>query len=231
MENQVDLVVFGANGRTGLRVVRQAIDKGHKVTAAVRRPGEFPIADRVRVVRADALDADSVASAVRGHDAVISALGGTYTRKPVSIFSDGIGNIVEAMTAQGIRRLVCVSSVCVAGRPAPGETLLFRLVLMPILLRLGRTAYADLGRMETIVRDSGLDWTIIRASGLFDDTRITDYTLAPSSIPGRYTSRADLADALLRAATENRNIGGRVDLVTTQGTPRLRDAFRRGRSS
>ncbi|MFI9508113.1 NAD(P)-dependent oxidoreductase [Nocardia sp. NPDC052566] len=212
------LVVFGANGRTGRHVVRQAIDRGHTVTAAIRRPDEFPFtAPGLRVVRADALDGETVTDAVTGHDAVISALGGTYTRKPVSVFSRGMGNITNAMTAQGIRRLVCVSSVCVAGKAAPGETAIFRLLLLPILLELGRTAYRDMHRMEDIARNSGLDWTIVRASGLVDGTRITDYTVAPSSIAGRYTSRADLADALLREATENRNVDACIDVVTTAG--------------
>ncbi|MFI6041005.1 NAD(P)-dependent oxidoreductase [Nocardia sp. NPDC051321] len=222
-------VVFGASGPTGLQVVQQAIDKGYEVTAAVRRPDEFPLtAPSLQVVRVDALDAESVENAVAGQDAVISILGGKYTMKPVSIFSEGLGNILPAMATHNVKRLVCVSSVCVPGKAAPGETFLFRAALLPILRTLGRTAYFDMGRMEEIVRNSGLDWTIVRASGLFDGTRVTDYTIAASSIPGRYTSRADLADALLREVTENRNVKATVDVVTTEGVPRLTDSFRRG---
>ncbi|MCM6778713.1 NAD(P)H-binding protein [Nocardia sp. CDC159] len=223
--------VFGAAGRTGLHVVKQALDKGHTVTAAVRRPEEFPFTDPgLQVVRADARDIDSVERAVVGHDAVISVLGGTYTRKPVSVFSEGLGCMIKAMTTHDVRRLVCVSSVCVAGKAAPGETFMFRTVLLPLLLTLGRTAYYDMGRMEHLVRNSGLDWTIVRASGLFDGSRITNYTIAPSSIPGRYTSRVDLADALVREAAENRNVGRCVDVVTIEGTPRPTDVFRRDRN-
>ncbi|MEV0759036.1 NAD(P)H-binding protein [Nocardia sp. NPDC050435] len=223
------IVVFGASGPTGLQVVRQALTRNQQVTAAVRRPGEFPVTDPLlRVVRTDARDGDAVAAALAGSDAVISILGGSYTWKPVSIFTDGVGNILRAMRLHGVRRLVCVSSVCVAGTAAPGETLLFRTLLLPALRTLGRTAYADMARMEDAVRGSGLDWTIVRASGLFDGAASTDYTLAPSSIPGRYTARADLADALLSTTLENRFLGACVDVVTTTGTPRLTDAFRRG---
>ncbi|NNH70807.1 NAD(P)H-binding protein [Nocardia uniformis] len=222
------IAVFGANGPTGINVIRQAIGRGQQVTAAVRRPDDFPFTDpSLRVVRADARDTTSVTRAVTGHDALISVLGGTYTLKPVSIFTEGVGNIMGAMTVAGVKRLVCVSSVCVAGTAAPGETFVFRTLLLPILLTLGRTAYADMRRMEADVKNSDLDWTIVRASGLFDGTAITDYTMAPSSIPGRYTSRADLADALLREAIENTNVGGCVDVITTTGTPRLTDSFRR----
>ncbi|MFD4433816.1 NAD(P)-dependent oxidoreductase [Nocardia sp. NPDC058497] len=221
------IVVFGASGPTGLNVVRQAIDRGQQVTAAVRRPGDFAIADPLlRVVRTDARDSDSVAQAIAGHDAVISVLGGSYTLEPVSIFTEGVGNIMRAMELHGVRRLVCVSSVCVAGTAAPGETFLFRAVLLPVMLTLGRTAYADMGRMEAAVRNSGLDSTIVRASGLFDGTTITDYTLAPSGVPGRYTSRVDLADALLDVTLENKFVGACVDVVTSAGTPRLTDTFR-----
>lgn len=224
------LAVFGASGPTGLQVVRQALGKDFEVSAAVRRPEAFPLSSpRMRVVRTDALDYESVERAVAGNEAVISVLGGTYTRKPVSIFSAGVGNIMRAMTTHGLQRLVCVSSVCVAGKAAPGETLAFRMVLLPIMQTLGRTAYADMRRMEDSLRASDLDWTIVRASGLFDGDRITDYTVAPSSIPGRYTCRADLADALIREATENRNVRACVDVITDRNrgsdgasTPRSR---------
>ncbi|MFD4354160.1 NAD(P)-dependent oxidoreductase [Nocardia sp. NPDC058518] len=222
------IVVFGASGPTGLNVVRQAVGRGQQVTAAVRRPDDFPISDPLlQVVRTDARDSDSVAATIAGQDAVISVLGGNYTLKPVSIFTEGVGNIVRAMALHSVRRLACVSSVCVAGTAAPGETFLFRTALLPAMLALGRTAYADMGRMEVAVRNSGLDWTIVRASGLFDGATITDYTLAPSSIPGRYTSRMDLADALLDATLENKFVDTCVDVITSVGTPRLTDGFRR----
>lgn len=226
------LVVFGANGRTGAQVVKQAIAQGHNVVAAVRRPDALDFtAPRLDVVRADARDIDSTMRAIAESDAVISVLGTTYTTKPITLFSEGIGNITKAMTTHGISRLACVSSVCVTGEPAPGETLLFRTVLLPLLLRAGRTAYHDLRRMEDIVRGSGLDWTIIRASGLFNSTRVTDYTVSPTSIPGRYTSRADLADALLRTITIQEYAGTTLDVITTEGTPSFRNKLRRNTSS
>ena len=58
--------------------------------------------------------------------------------------------------------------------------------------------YADMERMETLVRNSHLDWTIVRASGLFETPAVTDYQVAEDHIRGQFTSRADLADCMLQ---------------------------------
>lgn len=231
------LVVFGANGPTGRLVTRRALDEGHAVTAVTRHPGAFPIADPgLRVAGADALDAAAVREAVTGHDGVISALGVPYTRQPVSVFSDTARNIVAAMRRAGVRRLVCVTSIGVIGTAAPGENFLFRTLIVPALLWLGRPLYEDARRMEDIVRAADLDWTIIRPSGLFDGTAVTGYrvAVAPRRLPGMFTSRADLADALLREAVDDRHVRACIEVITTQGTPGylrvfLKEALRIGR--
>lgn len=66
---------------------------------------------------------------------------------------------------------------------------------------------------------------MIRPAGLFDGTTVTSYSLAPRRLPGRFTSRVDLADALVRAATEGRHVGEAVDLVTTEGAPTFARMF------
>lgn len=222
------LVVFGANGPTGRLVTQRALDDGHAVTAVTRHPRAFPLADPgLRVAGADALDAAAVAEVVAGHDRVISALGIPYTRQPVSVFSDSARNIVAAMRRHGLRRLVCVTSIGVHGSAAPGESLFFRTVIGPVLLWLGRPLYEDARRMEEIVRDSDLDWTIIRPSGLFDAAAVTGYrvAVAPQRLPGMFTSRADLADALLREAVDDRHVRACIEVITTQGTPSYLSVF------
>lgn len=70
------LLVFGATGGTGGRLVQQALQQGHVVTAFARDPSKMPLVhDNLRVVRGDILDAESVEIAVAGQDAVLSALG------------------------------------------------------------------------------------------------------------------------------------------------------------
>jgi len=137
------------------------------------------------------------------------------------VYSRGAANIVAAMARHGVRRLVCVTSTTVGAETAPGESLLGRTVLLPILRRVvGRTLYDDMQRMEEIVRRSDLDWTIVRPGGLFDtDAPTGDYEVGPPPHRGRVTSRADLADALIREATEYRHPRATVEVITRSGTP------------
>ncbi|NTU78772.1 MAG: SDR family oxidoreductase [Chloroflexales bacterium] len=129
------------------------------------------------------------------------------------------------MLDHSLRRLVCVSSLGVSPEVPPSETFLFRTVIGPYLLRLGRTVYEDMRRMEAIVRQSGLDWTIIRPAGLFDSPVVTDYQVATRRMRGRFTSRTDLADALVRAAVDHRHVGSTIEIVTTAGTPSFTSMF------
>ncbi|PXX61788.1 putative NADH-flavin reductase [Nocardia tenerifensis] len=222
------LVVFGANGQTGRLIVKQALAAGHDVTAAVRRPHEFPLqGTSLRVEQADAMNVDAVDRVVAGQEAVISALGGAgYTKEQVSIYSQGIANIIKAMTAHNVRRLACVSTTAVTFQTPPGEDLVHR-ILFKLLIRMGRTVYEDNARMEENVRGSDLDWTIIRAAGLFDRDTRTDYEIRTPGRPGHYTARIDLADALIRAVVENRHAGQVIEAITTEGTPTVLDIVRK----
>ncbi|MBB6348182.1 SDR family oxidoreductase [Nonomuraea muscovyensis] len=220
------LVIFGANGPTGRLATTQALAEGHPVTAVTRHPEAFPISHpALDVVKADALDPVAVDRAVDGRDAVISTLGVPYGSEAPTTMSESARNIVEAMAVHGIRRLVCVTSTGVPMRPPPGETLVYRKVVVPLLLRMGRPLYEDAGRMEEIVAGTDLDWTVIRPSGLFDAHAVTDYTVGPPQMIGRFTSRRDLADALIREAVEDRNVRSIVEVITTEGTPSLYRVF------
>ncbi|WP_188192096.1 NAD(P)-dependent oxidoreductase [Nonomuraea sp. SYSU D8015] len=220
------LVIFGANGPTGRLATAQALAEGHTVTAVTRHPEAFPFDDpALHVAKADALDPEAVERATAGHDAVISTLGVPYGSEAPTTFSVSIKNITEVMTAHGIRRLVCVTSTGVPMKPPPGETLLYRKVIVPLLLRMGRPLYEDARRMEEIVARTGLDWTVIRPSGLFDGPAVTAYTVGPPQMVGRFTSRRDLADALIREAVDNRNVRSVVEVITTDGTPSVYRVF------
>ncbi len=100
---------------------------------------------------------------------MLSTLGVPFTREPVNTYSKGTANIVAAMQSSGVTRLVVVSST--GAYPAPGRTgapFALRLFEPVITKTIGKTVYDDIRRMESVVRDSDLDWTIVRPSGLFD---------------------------------------------------------------
>ncbi|ADI06794.1 NmrA family protein [Streptomyces bingchenggensis BCW-1] len=223
------LAIFGANGPTGRQATEQAIAEGHTVTAVTRRPESFPLSDpRLRVVGADVLDSGAVERTVAGQDAVISTLGVPYGRSPVTVYSGGMAHITRAMTEHGVRRLVCVSSTVLFETPAPGEGLFFRKVLEPFIVRfVGRTVYDDMRRMEEVVSESEHEWTVIRPAGLFDAHAVSDYRVSASRLPGRFTSRADLGNALLRQAVDGHHVRAFIDVRTTEGVPSFLDVIRK----
>jgi len=129
------------------------------------------------------------------------------------------------MKAHGVPRLACVSSREVSTEEAPGERLFYRKVLDPYLRSMGRTLYEDMRRLEAIVRDSGLDWTIIPPAGLFDGSSVTEYLVTQERLAGRFTSRADLANALLREVVDDGHVRAVLHVLTTEGVPSFRQVF------
>ncbi|MFV8165431.1 NAD(P)-dependent oxidoreductase [Mycobacterium sp. 134] len=222
------IVIFGANGATGRLLTRRALDAGHTVVAVTRHPGQFPIADAaLTVAEADVRDAAAVTSVIDGADAVLSALGVTFTMDPVDTYSVGVGNIVTAMRATGVDRLAVVSSTAIADYPGRTDTPFALRVVQPVISRIfGRTLYADMRRMEDIVAGSGLDWTIVRPSGLFDLPDVTQYVAGRRDPVGAFTSRTDLADYLLQLA-ESPETGATVTISTTVDTPSMWQLLRR----
>lgn len=215
------LVVFGANGPTGRLLTGQALDDGHEVAAVTRRPGTFPLHHgRLEVVGADVLDREAVDTVVAGRDAVLSTLGVPAGRAPITTYSRGTSHIVAAMHRHGVRCLGVVSSTGVDPRPYSDGGLLFNRVLLPFVTRvLGRTLYDDMARMEQLVRDSALDWTIVRPSGLFHLPSVTDYTVVEGHADGRFTARVDLAASMLALLDDDRHVRRTVGVVTTVDNP------------
>lgn len=193
------LTVFGATGGTGTQVVQQALDAGHDVTAVARHPAHITLRhERLDILRGDVLDPSSVEEAVFAQDAVVSCIGATTREQPITLYSAGMRNILRAMRADGVQRLLCISAnPLVVG---DGDVLLDRVVLKPIVRAIFKASYADLARMEDEVRVSGLEWTILRPPRLTDRPRTGHYRIAFNrNLPrGRFISRADLADAIVK---------------------------------
>lgn len=228
----MDLAVFGANGPTGRLVVQQALAAGHQVTAVTRQPDTYPLTSpHLAVVSADVTDPEGVARALTGVQAVISTFGVPYGRRAITVYSRGIATIARAMADQGIARLVCVSSTTVATGDAPGKALFWRKALIPFLRHgIGRTLYDDMARMEEVVQHSDRDWTIVRPAGLFNaDKPTADYQVATGRLTGGITSRADLAETLVREATAPQHSRAIIEVITRSGTPSpltfLKEAF------
>ncbi|MFJ8762633.1 NAD(P)-dependent oxidoreductase [Streptomyces cyaneofuscatus] len=192
------LTVFGATGGVGQEVVGQALAAGHEVTVVVRDPARLPEAFDARaphgVVPLD--DPAAVRAAVAGRDAVLSGLG-SRSRKANGVAERLTGRIVDAMEAEGVRRLLVVSAVPVGPVPA-GEPLVDRLARKAIGAVLA-DLYADLARMEAALELSATDWTSVRPPKLTDGpcTGVYRAVVGGAPVSSRSISRADVAHAML----------------------------------
>jgi putative NADH-flavin reductase len=228
------LVIFGANGPTGQLLTQQALAEGHTVTAITRHPELFSLLhEHLQVMKGDVFDGAAVDAAVTGQDAVLSTLGVPFSRKPIMVYSQGIAHIIEAMKRHNVRRLICVSSSATNPHDGTQNGFLFEKILQPIITNtIGKTMYDDMRRMETLVMDSDLDWTIVRPSGLFHTPAVTDYQAAEAFVSGTFTSRADLADCILRQVSDKRYLRKPVAVTTSSVKPNLfsflgKEAFQR----
>jgi uncharacterized protein YbjT (DUF2867 family) len=227
----MNITVFGANGGTGRLLVAAALDAGHSVSAMTRHPDDFPIHhDNLAVIAGDVLMPADASKAIADADAVLSTLGVPYGRKPITLYSRGIAVIIDSMERLGVRRLACVSSSATDHQFARRDTgggFFFERVLKPIIENtMGKTLYEDMRRMEKLVRDSDLDWTIVRPSGLFATATVTDYATAENFLPQRFTARADLADFLLRQATESDFVRKAAAIATLSPQPSVIELIR-----
>ncbi len=204
------LTIVAATGGIGRQVLEQAVAAGHDVTAVVRSPEKLS-GEPVRVVAADLAAADPavLVSAVEGADAVLSGLGARSSAE-AGVAWRGTQAIVQAMRATGVRRIVVVSAAPIGTVPSPGhpkptkhdpgDGFFMRHLSGPLVTAALRKHYADLARMEDVLRDSGLDWTVVRPPRLTDKPLTGTYRTAyGQNLRGGFlVSRADVAHLMLR---------------------------------
>ena len=198
------VLVVGATGGTGRELVAQALERGYFVTAFARDPARLSIDPhpRLGVARGDVMDFASVDEAVRGHDAVLSALGHRRYYSPARVLSEGTRNILRAMESHGTRRFVCETALGI-GDSAGRMGLYYTLFVIPFVLPL---YYWDKARQERLVAESRTSWVIVRPGALSHGprrgvrrhgARVGSY-LATQSIP-----RADVAAFMLDQLTDD----------------------------
>ena len=209
------LFVIGANGKTGTEILDLARMRGHAVTAFVRSPEKLRLAVAqgaeaagwLTVVRGDPRRPESIAAALPGHDAVLSAIG-PHPRealRPSTLLTDCARATVAAMRASGIARLAIVSAAVLF----PEKGLYFA------FFRWLTTYHArDLRAMEQIIQASGLAWTIARPPRL---TKSPDasFIAVPDALPAgsRAMSFRSVAAFMLDAVERQSHVAEVVGLA------------------
>ena len=209
----MNVLVVGASRGSGRAVVRALVEEGHTVTAFARSASTTDFGEDVRTVDGDVMNADAVAKAMVGQDAVVVTLGISdnpirvrLTRRATTaldVRSAGTRQVAEAMAAQGVRRLLVQTTYGLgdsfARLPLTWKAI-FRLVLKPQI--------EDSSRQEEIVRASGLDWTLVRPVSLTDDGTAEPPKVAlDDEIAGMKVARDQVAQVEAQAVSRPEWVG------------------------
>ena len=192
------LLVFGASGAVGRHVVGAALKQGYVVTALLENHKPLGIRhEKLREIHGRVLNSRSVFAAMKGQSAVVCALE-PEGRGPTKLFSEGAVNIVDAMAAHGVKRLVCLSTVGVLGSDAG---LLHKHVIIPLFKK---HEFADKRRQLEIIMRSDLDWIVVRHAALTSGPRMNKYHVSLVRPVGGKISQANVADFIVKQLTQDR---------------------------
>ena len=196
------LIIFGSTGGTGRQVVTQALEQGHDVTAFARSPERLDQKhEKLQVIKGNVLDFASLERAIQGQDVVLCTLGLPPMDKS-NLRANGTKNIIRAMEKTGVKRFICQSS---GGVGDSSDTLpfLMKYLIVPFMLR---RAFADHEIQENYIKESQLDWIIVRPAALTDGEHTGSYQHGYTADNKTVTfkiSRADTADFMLKQLADN----------------------------
>lgn len=214
------IIVFGASRGTGLYAVKLAIENGHEVTAVARSISSIKLGkespqdkrDNLKVIQGDVLFPSTFESEIQGKDVVISSIGVSNT-KPTTLYSQGTANIINAMVKYNVSRLLCISGVGV--EVTPGMSLPLKLATKFIVQPLLRNNFSDLLKMEDAVKQTDLNWTIVRAPRLTDGALTGRYRFATNDYLRNplLIGRSDLAHFIVNNIDNRKCFCSRVEVA------------------
>ena len=198
------ILVFGASGDTGKQLVEQALAAGYEVVAYVRNPSKLNVSNKhLTIIQGELSDAALIETAIKGTEAVLSALGprGGSKNKPLT---QGMQNIIAAMKNQGVRRLVITSTL--SAKDSKDKPDLRTKAMVNLVKTTMHAAYEDIVNLAETVRASDLDWTIVRLTLLNNKPKSGKVKAGyvGTGEVGTQTSRADIADFMLKQINDKK---------------------------
>lgn len=192
------IAVIGATGGVGEQIVRQALEQGHSVKAFSRNPAKLSLQHpNLELVKGDAIYLADIEQAIKGSDAVICTLGAPASDKS-NIRTEGTKNIIQAMQSQAVQRLLCLSSLGF-GDSRPMLPFVLKYIIMPFILK---NVMADHESQEAVIKQSNLDWTIVRPGSLTNAPATGTYRYGFSyddkNLQIKKIARADVASFMLK---------------------------------
>ncbi|MGI9329588.1 MAG: NAD(P)-dependent oxidoreductase [Gammaproteobacteria bacterium] len=213
------VVIIGATSGSARELIPQALERGYTVTALARRPEAVEFEhERLTVVKGDVYEIDTLTAAMQGNEVVISMVGPRVDPmkevEAMDLYTVGTTNIMNAMRAAGNERFLVASSLAVENelptQKPEGEA------LGDMWLWNARRLYQDMGAMEELVRDSGLDYVIFRPPFLVHEELRGDLLLAvnENSPKGTMATYADFASFVLDQVDGNDYLNTTVGIAT-----------------
>lgn len=200
------LLIIGASRGIGKALMACALEENNEVSVLARNPSKITANHtQLSVLEGDILDLNSISSAIKDQDAVCSCIGCPITFKPVDLFSRGAENIVAALTGASEKKYVTVTGIGAGDSKGHGG-FLYDKIFNPLFLK---TIYQDKDREEAIIKNSPLDWLIVRPAGLTNGPRTGIYHVINdlSGVTMKRISRRDVADFILKELKEPSNFG------------------------
>jgi putative NADH-flavin reductase len=205
----MQIFLLGATGATGQELLK-ILSVTYDIKLLVRNPEkilfeQFKSRHKIEVIKGDISEADKLKLHFEGCDVIISSLGTGMENRLTDIYSNGGRNILNAMRANGIKKLITITSGLIDVSDPGTDNFFLNRIIRPNYNK----AYYDMIRWETILDDTkDIDWVCVRPTQLIDKPATHKYRVQLNHCPskGRKISRADMADFILKQITSDEYI-------------------------
>lgn len=155
------IALMGATGFVGSAILKEALDRGHEVTAIVRHPEKLPSHPKLHPQKGDVYDADGMARLITGHDAVISAFNPGWGNPDIyNLQVKGTRAIIDSVKKAGIKRVLFVGGA--GSLEVEPNVQALELPGFPAEWKEGALATRE--ALYTLRKESGLDWSFLSPS-------------------------------------------------------------------